>query len=87
MWFVGGVLFLAMLGLAGRLCRLHLGVSAPGFHPVVIKLAARRGAIYDRNGRNNPLAVSLTFHQPFIDPLDLSPSTTNWPSRCCSNSG
>ena len=73
MRLVGGVLLLAMLGLAGRLCRLHLGVSAPGFHPVVIKLAARRGAIYDRNGRNNPLAVSLTFHQPFIDPLDLKP--------------
>ncbi len=69
MWTVGGLLILAMLGLIGRLCFLHLGDEEPVTRPWEMKLIARRGAIYDRNGENNPFAVSLTAHQAFLDPL------------------
>ncbi|MEI8198251.1 MAG: penicillin-binding transpeptidase domain-containing protein, partial [Phycisphaerae bacterium] len=73
MWFVGLLLVMAMAGLAGRLCFLHLGDQDPVNRLWEMKLAARRGTIYDRNGENNPVAVSLSCHQPFIDPLALKP--------------
>lgn len=67
---LGGLLAAALLGLSGRLCCLHLGDYAPVSRPWETKLTARRGTIYDRNGDNNPMAVSLISHQPFLDPLD-----------------
>jgi cell division protein FtsI/penicillin-binding protein 2 len=66
---VGGLLFFSMLGLAVRLVCLHLGDEEPVTRPWEMKLTARRGAIYDRNGENNPYAVSITAHQAFVDPL------------------
>ena len=72
-WFMGGLLVLAMAGLAGRLCFLHLGEQEPVSRPWEEKLSARRGTIYDRNGDSNPMAVSLSYHQPFIDPLAVKP--------------
>ena len=68
---LGGMLAAALLLLAGRLCCLHLGGQAPISRPWETKLTARRGTIYDRNGENNPMAVSLISHQPFIDPLAI----------------
>jgi cell division protein FtsI (penicillin-binding protein 3) len=73
MWVVGALLLLAMIGLAGRLCFLHLGNEAPVTRPWESKLTARRGSIYDRNGNSNPMAVSLSYHQPFLDPLAVKP--------------
>lgn len=73
MWFVGLLLILAMAGLSGRLCYLHLGDLEPVSRPWEQKLMARRGTIYDRNGNNTPLAVSLSYHQPFIDPRAVKP--------------
>ena len=73
MWGVGVLLVVAMAGLAGRLCFLHLGDQEPVTRPWEMKLSARRGTIYDRNGDNNPMAVSLSFHQPFIDPQAVKP--------------
>lgn len=73
MWGVGAFLLLAMICLAARLCLLHLGNEAPVTRPWESKLTARRGAIYDRNGNTNPMAVSLSCHQPFLDPLAVKP--------------
>jgi cell division protein FtsI (penicillin-binding protein 3) len=73
MWCVGAVLLLAMVGLTGRLCFLHLSDLEPVSRPWEMKLLARRGTIYDRNGDSSPLAVGLTLHQPFIDPLAVKP--------------
>ncbi len=73
MWFVGLLLILAMAGLTGRLCFLHLSDLDPVTRPWEMKLIARRGTIYDRNGSSNPMAVSLSFHQAFIDPLAVKP--------------
>ncbi len=73
MWFIGSLLVLAMAGLTGRLCFLHLGDQEPANRAWEMKLSARRGTIYDRNGDSNPMAVSLSFHQPFIDPLSVKP--------------
>ncbi len=73
MWFVGFLLVLAMAGLSGRLCYLHLGDQEPVSRPWERKLTARRGTIYDRNGDSTPLAVSLAYHQPFIDPQAVKP--------------
>jgi len=73
MWFVGFLLVLAMVGLTGRLCFLHLGDQEPVSRPWEMKLSARRGTIYDRNGDSNPMAVCLSYHQPFIDPQAVKP--------------
>ena len=73
LWGGGAALLLAMCGLAGRLFSLHVGSHATVSRPWEAKLTARRGAIYDRNGENNPMAVSLTLYQPFLDPLSIKP--------------
>ena len=73
MWGIGALLVLAMAGLAGRLCFLHLGDQEPVTRAWEMKLSARRGTIYDRNGDSNPMAVSLSYHQAFIDPLAIKP--------------
>lgn len=73
MWGVGALLVVAMTGLAGRLFFLHLGDQEPVSRPWEMKLTARRGTIYDRNGDSNPMAVSLSYHQPFIDPQAVKP--------------
>jgi cell division protein FtsI (penicillin-binding protein 3) len=70
-WLIGLLLVLAMAILTVRLCFLHLGDLDPVTRPWEMKLIARRGTIYDRNGENNPMAVSLSFHQAFIDPKDV----------------
>jgi cell division protein FtsI (penicillin-binding protein 3) len=75
-WLVAAVLSVAMLLLAGRLCSLHLGDAEPVQRPWESKVLARRGTIYDRNGWNNPMAVTFIYHQPFLDPKALRPKHT-----------
>ncbi len=71
MWSIGLLLSLGMLALVGRLCFLHLGDLEPVSRPWEMTVLARRGAICDRN--NEPMAVSLLYHQPFLDPGSVKP--------------
>lgn len=59
--------------LAVRLCDLHLGDHSKMSRDWERVLVARRGAIYDRNGSQNPLAVSVPGRAVFLDPATLDP--------------
>jgi len=75
-------ILVAALGLVGmlswitiRLCQLHLGnysgtIESRNFQQ---ELVALRGTIYDRNGVQNPLAISLPGRLVFIDPKTVNP--------------
>lgn len=59
-----------------RLCQLHLGnysgkIESRNFQQ---ELVALRGTIYDCNGTQNPLAISLPGRLVFIDPKMVNPS-------------
>jgi len=63
-----------ILWIAFRLCQLHLGnyagrIESRNFEQ---ELVAMRGTIYDRNDRENPLAISLPGRLVFIDPQSVS---------------
>jgi len=72
--FAGAFLLLAMTGLGARLALLHLGVREEVRTQVDRKrrtertLLARRGAIVDRGGRHNKLAMSLAVKDVCADP-------------------
>ncbi len=58
-----------------RLCQLHLGnyagtIESRNFEQ---ELVALRGTIYDCNGNQNPMAISLPGRLVFLDPKTVSP--------------
>lgn len=57
--------------LCAQLLFLHLGDHSKVSRDWERVLVARRGAIYDRNGRGNPVAVSIPGRQIFLDPSNL----------------
>ncbi|MDD5706771.1 MAG: penicillin-binding protein 2 [Kiritimatiellae bacterium] len=67
-------LALWQLVLMARLCDLHLGNHSRLSRDWERVLKARRGAIYDRNGEGNPLAVSVPGRKVFLDPATLNPA-------------
>lgn len=72
-WFAAVLLMLMLGGLAGQLCSLHLGNHSKVSRDWETTLLARRGTIYDRNARENPLAVSLPGRMFFLDPTLVNP--------------
>jgi cell division protein FtsI (penicillin-binding protein 3) len=73
LYLVPCCLFVWLLALAARLCFLHLGDHSRCSRDWSRDLRARRGAIYDRNGTRNPLAVSVPGRVIFLDPQALNP--------------
>ncbi len=71
-WIVAVLLLLVLGGLAAQLCSLHLGNHSKVSRDWQTTLLERRGTIYDRNGRENPLAVSLPGRMIFLDPKQIT---------------
>jgi cell division protein FtsI (penicillin-binding protein 3) len=71
------LLTLALIGLAFQLARLHLGTHEEilaGINrnrQVEEKLLGQRGNIYDRNGKNNILALDVTVQDVCADPKTI----------------
>ncbi len=68
-------LFAFLVWITMRLCQLHLGnyagtIESRNFEQ---ELVALRGTIYDCNGNQNPMAISLPGRLVFIDPKTVSP--------------
>lgn len=69
------MLLLFLSWITVRLCQLHLGgysgrIESRNFEQ---ELVALRGTIYDCNGTQNPLAISLPGRLVFIDPQSVNP--------------
>ncbi len=73
--FAVSLLFVFLAWITVQLCRLHLGLYAGQIESRNFEqeLVALRGTIYDRNGRQNPLAISLPGRLVFIDPQSVNP--------------
>jgi cell division protein FtsI (penicillin-binding protein 3) len=68
-WFVGAVLLCALCSLGCRLAFLHLANhSKLNDFEYSRQLLGMRGRIFDSNGTQFPLAISLTARQYFVDP-------------------
>lgn len=72
-WVVVALLMLVLSGLGGQLCSLHLGNHSKVSRDWETTLLARRGTIFDRNGRENPMAASLPGRMFFMDPTQINP--------------
>lgn len=71
-WFVAAVLFCALCCLAGRLAFLHLANhSKLNDIEYSRQLLGMRGRIFDSNGTQFPMAISLTARQYFVDPKSI----------------
>lgn len=74
--FAVSLLFIFVAWITVRLCKLHLGsysgrIESRNFEQ---ELVALRGTIYDCNGQQNPLAISLPGRLIFIDPKSINPA-------------
>lgn len=75
--FEGRLLFVfLLLGLpfvreGWKLCSLHLGNHARISHTYKRTFIGMRGRIYDRNGTDHPMAVSLPIWEFFLDPQSV----------------
>lgn len=68
-WFVAALLFVALCCLGGRLAYLHLANhSKLNNFEYSRQLLGMRGRIFDSNGTQFPMAISLTARQYFVDP-------------------
>ena len=67
-WAVAVFLFLSFCGLGAKLAYLHLANHSKVTREYKRKLLGLRGGIYDCNGKQYPMAVSLPARQFFIDP-------------------
>ena len=71
-WAVAVLLFLSFCGLGARLCFLHLSnhskVTGREYKRTILGL---RGRIFDCNGSQYPMAVSLPARQFYIDPKSV----------------
>jgi cell division protein FtsI (penicillin-binding protein 3) len=71
-WFVAALLFCALLGLGGRLAYLHLADhSKLNDFEYSRQLLGMRGRVFDSNGTQFPMAISLTARQYFVDPRSI----------------
>lgn len=72
-WFVAVVLFCALCGLSARLAYLHLANhSKLNDFEYSRQLLGMRGRIFDSNGTQFPMAISLTARQYFVDPKSIN---------------
>jgi cell division protein FtsI (penicillin-binding protein 3) len=72
-WFVAALLFIALCCLGGRLAYLHLANhSKLNNFEYSRQLLGMRGRIFDSNGTQFPMAISLTARQYFVDPRSIS---------------
>jgi cell division protein FtsI/penicillin-binding protein 2 len=71
-WLVAAVLFCALCSLGGRLAYLHLANHSK-LNDVEYsrQLLGMRGRIFDSNGTQFPMAISLTARQYFVDPRSI----------------
>ncbi len=68
MWIVAAVLFLSLCGLGGRLGALHLRNYSKIKREYTRELLGLRGRIFDCNGDQFSMAMSLPARQYFLDP-------------------
>ena len=68
-WIVAAVLFLALCGLGVKLAYLHLANHSKITREYKCTLLGLRGRIFDCNGSQFPMAVSLPARQFYLDPL------------------
>lgn len=73
-WFVAVTLLLCLVGLGVKLCFLHLGNHSKISRNWETRISPKRGTIYDCNGRNNPMAVTLTGRYYFLDTQLIDPN-------------
>jgi len=72
-WFVAALLFIALCCLGGRLAFLHLANhSKLNNFEYSRHLLGMRGRIFDSNGTQFPMAISLTARQYFVDPRSIN---------------
>jgi len=72
-WFVAALLFIALCCLGGRLAYLHLANhSKLNNFEYSRQLLGMRGRIFDSNGTQFPMAISLTARQYFVDPKSVN---------------
>jgi cell division protein FtsI (penicillin-binding protein 3) len=72
-WAVAVLLFLSFCGLGARLAFLHLANHSKVTREYKRKLLGLRGRIFDCNGSQYPMAVSLPARQFYIDPKAVKP--------------
>ena len=68
-WIVAAGLFLALCGLGVKLAYLHLANHSKITREYKCTLLGLRGRIFDCNGSQFPMAVSLPARQFYLDPL------------------
>ena len=74
MWLVVAGLCFGFFVLAGRLAYLQLGKHEPLVRKYESSSLGIRGAIYDRNGDQFPMALSLPAWKVFLDPYSVKPT-------------
>jgi len=67
-WLVAALLLLSLCGLGVRLGFLHLANHSKLKREYTRELMALRGRIFDRNGDQFPMAVSIPAKMYFLDP-------------------